>query len=126
MGFRVASISRTKLHGWRQPRRWWHFRDFPSQCALSRAGILPYNSPMSNDEFTKLFKYMTERFDRVDQALEGKASKEDMQRVFGLLDAVAKSQEISDDERLVMGHQLERLDRGTHELARKIGYELSA
>jgi len=39
---------------------------------------------MSNDEFTKLFKYMTERFDRIDQALGERASKEDMQRVFGV------------------------------------------
>ena len=61
---------------------------------------------MSNDEFTKLFKYMTERFDRIDQNLDEKSSKEDMQRVLGLLDAMAKRQEISDDERLVMGHQL--------------------
>ena len=53
---------------------------------------------MSEDEFTKLFKYMTERFDRIDQTLEEKASKEDMQRALGLLD---------------------------DELARKIGYELS-
>lgn len=44
----------------------------------------------------------------------------------GLLDELAKRQEISDDERLVMGHQLERLDRWTHELAKKIGYELPA
>ena len=81
---------------------------------------------MSNDEFTKLFKYMTERFDRIDQSLDRKSTKEDMQRVLGLLDALAKRQEISDDERLVMGHQLDRLDRWTHELARKIGHELSA
>ena len=32
----------------------------------------------------------------------------------------AKTLEISDDERLVMGHQLERLDRWTHELAEKL------
>ena len=49
-----------------------------------------------------------------------------MQRVFGLLDELAKRVEISDDERLVMGHQLDRLDRWTHELASKIGYQLSA
>ena len=80
---------------------------------------------MSTDEFTKLFKYMTERFDSVDKALDEKASKEDMERVLGLLDSIAKRQEISDDERLVMGHQLDRLDRWTHELANKIGYTLS-
>lgn len=80
---------------------------------------------MSNDEFTKLFKYMTERFDSIDKALKEKASAADMQKVLGLLDALAKRQEISDDERLVMGHQLDRLDRWTHELAKKIGYQLN-
>lgn len=80
---------------------------------------------MSEDEFTRLFKYMTERFDKIDKTLEGKASNADMQRVLGLLDEFARRQEISDDERLVMGHQLERLDRWTHELAKKIGYDLT-
>lgn len=80
---------------------------------------------MKNDEFTRLFKYMTERFDKIDKALGGKSSNNDMQTVLKLLDSLAKRQEISDDERLVMGHQLERLDRWTHELAKKIGYTLS-
>jgi len=80
---------------------------------------------MSTDEFTKLYKYMAERFDRIDKQLEGKSSNADMQRVLSLLDAMAKRQEITDDEVLVMGHQLERLDRWTHELAKKIGYTLS-
>ena len=80
---------------------------------------------MKNDEFTRLFKYMTERFDKIDKALGGKSSNDDMQTVLKLLDSLAKRQEISDDERLVMGHQLERLDRWTHELAKKIGYKLS-
>ena len=80
---------------------------------------------MSEDEFTRLFKYMTERFDNIDKGLEEKASNADMQRILGLLDELAKRNEISDEERLVMGYQLERLDRWTHELAKKIGYELS-
>lgn len=80
---------------------------------------------MSEDEFTRLFKYMTERFDKIDKALEEKASNADMQKALGLLDEMAKRLEISDDERLVMGHQLERLNRWTHELAKKIGYDLS-
>ncbi len=64
-------------------------------------------------------------FDRIDKALEEKASNANMQKVLGLLDTLAKRQEISDDERLVMGHQLDRLDRWTHELAKKIGYKLT-
>jgi hypothetical protein len=65
------------------------------------------------NEFTRLFKYMTERFDKIDEALEEKANNIDIQRVLGLLDELAK-------------RQLERLDRWTQELAKKIGYELSA
>jgi hypothetical protein len=81
---------------------------------------------MSADEFTKLFRYLSERFDKVDNALEEKASNADLQRALGLLDELIKRTEISEDERLVMGHQLERLDRCTHDLAQKIGYELTA
>ena len=80
---------------------------------------------MKDDEFTKLFKYMSERFDKLDNTLEGKASNADMQRVLNMLDELNKRHEISDDERLVMGHQLERLNKWTHELAKKIGYELT-
>lgn len=80
---------------------------------------------MSEDEFTKLFKYMSERFDKIDATLETKANQKDMDKVLGLLDALAKRQEINDDERLVMGHQLDRLDKWTHELANKIGHKLT-
>ena len=81
---------------------------------------------MSADEFTKLFRYMEERFDRIDKALENKAEKLDVERILGALDALAKRQEIDEEERLVMGHQLERLDRWVHQLADKIGVQLSA
>jgi hypothetical protein len=37
---------------------------------------------MSADEFTKLFKYMEKRFDRIEKTLEGKADKTDMERVY--------------------------------------------
>ena len=80
---------------------------------------------MREDEFTKLFKYMEKRFDRIDKVLEAKADKTDIERIFSALDTMAKRQEINDDERLVMGHQLDRLDAWVHQLADKIGVELS-
>ena len=43
---------------------------------------------MSQDEFTKLFQYITERFDKVDKALEEKSDKSDMKKVYKLLDKV--------------------------------------
>lgn len=65
-------------------------------------------------------------FDRMGKALSTRADKADLNRIYDLLDKIAKQQEIDDDERLVMGHQLEKLDRWVHELAKKIGYELAA
>ena len=35
---------------------------------------------MSQDEFTKLFRYMTERFDKIDRALEQKVNTADIDR----------------------------------------------
>ncbi len=80
---------------------------------------------MSNDEFTKLFNYMTERFDRIDKTLEQKAEKVEIKRILGAVDALAKRQEINEEERLVMGHQLDQLNQWVHQLAAKIGVELS-
>ncbi len=48
---------------------------------------------MGHDEFTKLFKYMTERFDKIDQTLERKADTEDLRRALDLLDNILKHQE---------------------------------
>ncbi len=78
-----------------------------------------------DEQLDRIVGAVVKGFDRMDKVLEEKASNADMQRVLGLLDEVARRQEISDDERLVVGHQLERLDRWTHELAKKIGYELT-
>jgi len=75
---------------------------------------------MSSDEFTKLFNYMTERFDKIDVTLETKANNNDLQTALGLLDTLAKRQEISDDERLVMSHQLTRLHEWVEEAAKRI------
>lgn len=80
---------------------------------------------MSTDEFTKLFKYMSTRFDQIDKTLETKADKVDMERLFGLADSLAKRQEICDQERLVIGHQLERHDRWMHTLADNAGIQLA-
>jgi 7,8-dihydro-6-hydroxymethylpterin-pyrophosphokinase len=81
---------------------------------------------MSTDEFTKLFKYMTKRFDKIEKTLEQKADKVDLNRTLDMLDSVIRRQEISDQERLVMGHQTERMERWSRELAGKIGHKLSA
>ena len=79
-----------------------------------------------NMQLDRIVTVVVKGFDRIDKTLETKPDTADIQRILGLLDEIAKRQEISGDEGLVMGHQLVRLDRWTHELAKKIGYTLTA
>jgi hypothetical protein len=66
------------------------------------------------------------RFDKLEVKIDQRATKEDVERLFGAVDAFAKKIEISDEERIVMSHQLDRLDAWVHQLADKIGVSLSA
>ena len=52
--------------------------------------------------------------------MEKKANNDDLQTALDLLDTLAKRQEISDDERLVMGHQLTRLHEWVEAAAKRI------
>ena len=40
-----------------------------------------YNKAMDDDQLTRLLKYMTERFDSLDQKLDRKADKADVERL---------------------------------------------
>lgn len=79
---------------------------------------------MSADEFTKLFQYMTKRFDTIDARFETVDLR--FNRLDSVIDGFLKKQETYEEERLVMGHQISRIDGWTHELANKIGHKLSA
>ena len=59
---------------------------------------------MTNDAFDKLFKNMNKRFDTLEGVISKTASGKDMDRVLNTLDSMARQLEITDDERLVMGH----------------------
>lgn len=69
---------------------------------------------------------ISERVDKIDEKLETKADKKDLEDIYNLLDKIAKQQELDGDERIMIGHHLERLDRWVHELADKIDYKLTS
>lgn len=75
---------------------------------------------MDDDQFTKLYQYMTERFDSIESKLDKKAESEDIQKVLSLLDSLSKRQEISDDERIVMTHQLAKIHEWVEKAASRI------
>ena len=59
-------------------------------------------------------------FEHTNKILETKADAIDLHKALNLLDAFAKRQEISDDERLVLSHQLTRLHDWVEEAAKRI------
>ena len=67
---------------------------------------------------------MSKRFDAVDMKFEAQTLR--FNRIDTMMDEMLKKQEISDDERIVMGHQLDRMNQWVQELADKIGYKLAA
>ncbi len=100
------------------------------------------SSPVTTDDIKRLQVQLKDSFEDVTSLLhvfmqqvddrfshvesEQQKTRQEISKVFDYLDSLLKKHEISDDERLVMGHQLDRLNQWTHELAKKIGYELSA
>lgn len=45
---------------------------------------------MSQDESTKLFKYMQDEFDKINRKLENTVTKDELNRLTGSVDAYAK------------------------------------
>jgi hypothetical protein len=76
---------------------------------------------MSDDQFTKLFKYMQENFAQVRAEMNTEFTKvrEDIDLLYRLVDADLKQRETDEQERLIMGHQLTRHEQWFDQLAKK-------
>ncbi len=79
------------------------------------------------DEVLDLMRQFMQQTSDEFQETNGAIAKnaQEIQRVLGYLDSMEKRMEINEDERVVMGHQLDRLHKWTTELAKKIGHSLS-
>jgi chromosome segregation ATPase len=91
------------------------------------------------------FQVIDKRFDEVDKRFDGidfklieidrrleehdqqlKDLKEGQNKLFSILDAIAKQQEIDNDERLMLQHQLDKMILWAKQVAAKVGVELTA
>lgn len=80
---------------------------------------------MSQDEFTKLFVYMSKRFDDIDAKLDAKADKVDLDKIYTHLDGILKRLDDDDAERAAIITQLDRHEGWIHQLAAKTAAKLS-
>lgn len=80
---------------------------------------------MTQDEFSKLFRYMTERFDSIDAALELKADKAGVDGLYNRFDGVMAQLDDIKIGQAAHRVQLDRHERWHHETAEHVGLRLS-
>lgn len=78
---------------------------------------------MTHDEFTKLFNYMQERFDKVDKRFE--AAEKDRANIRGAITELGGQLKDYHQELLMLSHKVDRMERWIHEIAQKTGVTLS-
>jgi hypothetical protein len=75
-------------------------------------------STMSDDQFTKLFKYMQQMRIEINEEFHG--LHQDIERIYDLIDGLLKRSETDYQERLAMGNQLDRPEHWINRAATKL------
>ncbi len=81
---------------------------------------------MTDDQFTRLFKHMTERFDTLEAKLETKAAKTDVDRLYSLVDSRLKTSDDEVAEHAALVHQVDRHERQIQQLGDQAGLTLAS
>jgi len=79
---------------------------------------------MSEDEFTKLFKYMQDEFDKISSKLEETATKKELDQLTNAVDTYAKKVDEYTQEMLMLAHKVDRLEKWINQIAAKTGVKL--
>ncbi|MGH7195567.1 MAG: hypothetical protein ACREGA_02195 [Candidatus Saccharimonadales bacterium] len=78
---------------------------------------------MSDDQFTKLFKYMQGEFQKVNERFDETDAKIDSYA--GAVDTYAKQTETYMQEMLALAHKVDRLEQWIYKIAEATGVKLS-
>ena len=79
---------------------------------------------MSEDQFTKMFNYMQDQFDMVNQKLDQKSSQESLDRLTNTIDSFVKRLDDSEIEQVSRDEQFKRLLSWAREVSKKTGIPL--
>jgi uncharacterized protein YdcH (DUF465 family) len=72
-------------------------------------------------ESAKLLQHMEREFASLHDELSRKADKDQVDRVYGLVDQQIKQQEVDEHERLAMNHQLDQHEHWIAKAAKQLG-----
>ena len=79
---------------------------------------------MKDDQFTKLFRYMEKRFDEIDKRLDTMATKDDISKVYDILDQHTAMLEDLTAETAALKFSDDRQTRQIEYIARQTGVDL--
>lgn len=79
---------------------------------------------MNDDQFTKLFKYIQERFDGVEERLDNTASQRSVDHLASAVDSLAKYYADHEVEQASRDAQFDRLLEWAKKVSRKTGVPL--
>lgn len=79
---------------------------------------------MKDDQFTKLFRYMEKRFDEIDKRLDTMATKDDISKVYDILDQHTAMLEDLTAETAALKSSDDRQTRQIEYIARQTGVDL--
>lgn len=76
------------------------------------------------EDFSELIQYLDERFTRIENQLETKAEKADVDKLFTAVDAYAKRADAYFQEMVMLAHKVDKLEKWIHQIAEKVGIKL--
>ena len=76
---------------------------------------------MSDDQFTKLFKYMEKRFNEVDARFDTTADRSQVDRLQVAVDRIASRLDTDDTERAALTSQIDRHEVVLRRVTKKLG-----
>ncbi len=79
---------------------------------------------MSQDEFTKLFKYMQTEFKKIDKRFDATATKKQVDDLTNTVDGLTKLIVDYNQEMLMIAHKIDRLEKWINQIAAKTGVRL--
>jgi len=76
------------------------------------------------EDFSELIQYLDERFTKIENQLETKSEKADVDKLFTAVDEYAKKADTYFQEMVSLSHKVDRHEKWMHQIAEKLGIKL--
>jgi uncharacterized coiled-coil DUF342 family protein len=76
------------------------------------------------EDFSELIQYLDERFNKIEDKLETKSDKVDVDNLTAAVDSYAKKADTYFQEMVMLAHKVDRHEKWLHQVAEKLGIKL--